>query len=410
MKENTIAKKSYYCISFLFLLAIWLVGTPVKAQDVVVSPSTGKLIAAYTSGSESGFENGSSALWRHNQLPLTITVADDGTLTAGKELANPAGNLNVSGDKIVFLGGSTQDSYMLVSLPRGYRFTGYSITLQNNLNGVKAFGQTWGAINKWFYETNSTFDWKNPLGTAKNANGNTTMSGSNSQDNSGEFTLSRQSNDMGNRLYFILHRGSDAFFGVTIKSFELQFTIDKFTVALNANPTSVKKSLVEAPFKINKPELGEIEPHSKNGKTYYSYSYENVADMIAYNSLYQKDAVQDGKAADVATKKTISCLVNGGEKWFGLGNNTYYVESPTTIKSNSKDMPVGYRITGAKLTCSWGSNSQSGFVITYNKGDEFYYLGLDGGGQLSKVLYYSFGLADGRSRPSSSRQSIYLFI
>lgn len=384
MKENTIAKKSYYCISFLFLLAIWLVGTPVKAQDVVVSPSTGKLIAAYTSGSEVGFENGSSALWRHNQLPLTITVADDDTLTAGNELANPAGNLDVSGDKIVFLGGSIKDSYMLVSLPRGYRFTGYSITLQNNLNGVTAFGQTREGINKWFYETNNTFDWNNPLGTAKDANGNTTMSSSNSQDNSGEFTLSRQGTDMGNRLYFRLHKDDDdeAFFGVTIKSFELQFTIDKFTVALNADPTSVKKSLVEAPFKINKPELGEIEPHSKTGSnTYYSYSYENVADMIAYNSLYQQDAVDAGKAANVATTKTISCLVNGGKKWFGLGNNTYYVESPTTIKNaNGKDMPVGYRITGAKLTCSWGSNSESGYVITYNNGDEFYYLGLEGGG------------------------------
>lgn len=388
MKENTIAKKSYYCISFLFLLAIWLVGTPVKAQDVVVSPSTGKLIAAFTSdktdATEIGFQNGNSALWRHNQLPLTITVADDGTLTAGNELANPAGNLDVSGDKIVFLGGSIQDSYMLVSLPRGYRFTGYSITLQNNLNGVTAFGQTRGAIDKWFYETNSTFDWNNPLGTAKDANGNTTMSSTDNQEKFGEFTLSRQGNDMGNRLYFILHKGSDAFFGVTIKSFELQFTIDKFTVALNANPTSVKKCLVEAPFKINKPELGEIKPHSKNDKTYYSYSYENVADMIAYNSLYQKDAVKDGKAADVATKKTISCLVNGGEKWFGLGNNTYYVESPTTIKSNSKDMPVGYRITGAKLTCSWGTSSPSGYVITYNNGDEFYYLGLEGGGNYLK--------------------------
>lgn len=352
------------------------------AQNVVVSPTTGKLIAALTYEGEVGFENGSSALWRHNQLPLTITVADDGALTAGKELANPAGNLNVSGDKIVLLGGSPSDSYMLVSLPRGYRFTGYSITLQNNLNGVKAFGQNRGAIDKWFYETKSNYT--TILGTAKNANGNTTMSGSNSQDDSGEFTLSRQSNDMGNRLYFRLHKKTTAFFGVTIKSFELHFSIDKFTVALNANPTSEKKSLVEAPFKINKPELGKIEPHSKNGKTYYSYSYQNVADMIAYNSLYQKDAVQYGKATNEATKKTISCLVNGGKKWFGLGNNTYFVESPTTIKSNDKDMPVGYRITGAKLTCSWGSNSEKGYVITYNKGDEFYYLGLDGGGNYLK--------------------------
>ena len=247
-----------------------------------------------------------------------------------------------------------------------------------NLNGVEAFGLSLGKIDKTFYETNSDFNFNNSLGTAKNAKGDETMSGYDTQTSFGEFTLSRQSTEMGNRLYFRLHRGSNAFFGVTIKSFELHFSIDKFTVALNANPTS-EKSLVEAPFKINKPELGEIKPHSKNGKTYYSYSYENVADMIAYNSLYQKDAVQAGMATNEATKKTISCLVNGGKKWFGLGNNTYFVESPTTIKSNGKDMPVGYRITGAKLTCSWGSNSERGYVITYNNGDEFYYLGIGGG-------------------------------
>lgn len=376
------------------------------AQNVVVSPTTGKLIAALTYEGEVGFENGSSALWRHNQLPLTITVADDGALTAGKELANPAGNLNVSGDKIVLLGGSPSDSYMLVSLPRGYRFTGYSITLQNNLNGVKAFGQNRGAIDKWFYETKSNYT--TILGTAKNANGNTTMSGSNSQDDSGEFTLSRQSNDMGNRLYFRLHKKTTAFFGVTIKSFELQFTVDKFTVPLNANPFGKKSSLVTVPFKINKPELGEIKPHSKNGKTYYSYSYENVADMIAYNSLYQQDAVKDGKAADVAKTKTISCLVNGGEKWFGLGNNTYYVESPTTIKSNGKDMPVGYRITGAKLTCSWGSNSKSGYVITYNKGDKFYYLGIGRGNDLKFTTSPSVWQMDEQGHLHQGNQYIYI--
>lgn len=302
---------------------------------------------------------------------------------------------------------------MLVSLPRGYRFTGYSITLQNNLNGVKAFGTTWGAINKLFYETNSNFDLSNPLGTAKDAKGNTTMSGSNSQDKSSEFTLSRQGTDMGNRLYFILHRGQDALFGVTIKSFELHFSIDKFTVALNVNPISEneKKSLVEAPFKINKPELGEIKPHSLKGNTYYSYSYENVADMIAYNSLYQQDAVdkKTGNASDnVAKTKTISCLVNGGKKWFGLGNNTYYVESPTTIKNaNGTDIPVGYRITGAKLTCSWGTNSKSGYVITYNNGDEFYYLGIGEGNKLKFTTSPSVWQMDTQGHLYQDNQYIY---
>lgn len=352
-----------------------------SAQNVVVSPATGKLIAALTSGTEIGFQNGCSSLWRHNQLPLTITVADEGTLTAGKELANPAGNLNIRNNKLVLLGGKTKDSYMVVSLPRGFRFTGYSIILQNNMNGVDAFGNTWSAIDKYFYETNSSFDYQRPLGVAKDGQGNATMSSKDTPDNFTTFTLSRQGKDMGNRLYFMIHRGKNAFYGVSIKSFELFFTTDKFTVSLDANPSG-KTSLITAPFKIHKPELGEIKPNTKNGKTYYSYSYVNVADMIAYNSLYQKDAVdEDGNASeDVAKTKTISCLVNGGKKWFGLGNNTYFVESPTTIKNaNGKDMPVGYRITGAKLTCSWGTSSPSGYVITYNNGDEFYYLGLEGG-------------------------------
>ena len=368
MKENTIAKKSYYCISFLFLLAIWLVGTPVKAQNVVVSPATGKLIAALTGEGESGFGMGCSSLWRHNQLPLTITVADEGTLTAGKELANPAGNLNVFNNKLVLLGGAEHDSYMLVSLPRGYRFTGYSITLQNNMNGVTAFEHKWDAVGKSFYETNNSFEYNNSLGVAKDDKGYTTMSSTDTPDKFGTFTLSRQGGvDMGNRLYFRLHRNSDDYFGVTIKSFELYFTTDKFTVSLDANPSG-KTSLITAPFKINKPELGEIKPNTKDGKTYYySYSYENVADMIAYNSLYQQDAVEGGKAADVAKKKTITYLANGDDSWFGLGNNTYYVESPTTVKNaNGVDMPVGYRITGAKLTCSWGSNSTQGYAIVYN--------------------------------------------
>lgn len=57
----------------------------VSAQNVTISPSTGNLIAAltgnYGSGTtEIGFENGWSAMWRHEQLPLTLTVADQGKL------------------------------------------------------------------------------------------------------------------------------------------------------------------------------------------------------------------------------------------------------------------------------------------------------------------------------------------
>lgn len=108
-----------------------------NAQNVFVSPQTGKLIAALTSSQEVGFENGWNSFWKHDQLPLTITVADDADLTAAGDLKIPAANLNVSqnGEGLILMGGQPYDSYMAVTLPKGYRFTGYSITLQNNMDG-----------------------------------------------------------------------------------------------------------------------------------------------------------------------------------------------------------------------------------------------------------------------------------
>lgn len=108
-----------------------------NAQNVFVSPQTGKLIAALTSSQEVGFENGWNSFWKHDQLPLTITVADDANLTDAGDLSNPAANINVSqnGEGLILMGGQPYDSYMAVTLPKGYRFTGYSITLQNNMDG-----------------------------------------------------------------------------------------------------------------------------------------------------------------------------------------------------------------------------------------------------------------------------------
>lgn len=68
-----------------------------NAQNVFVSPQTGKLIAALTRSGEVGFENGWNSLWKHDQLPLiTITVADDANLTEAGNLKTPAANINVS--------------------------------------------------------------------------------------------------------------------------------------------------------------------------------------------------------------------------------------------------------------------------------------------------------------------------
>ena len=191
--------------AFLFAFA------EANAQNVFVTPQTGKLIAALTSSTEAGFQRGWNSLWKHNQLPLTITVADGGELTDAGELKIPAANLNLSenGDALVLSGGQTYDSYMVVTLPKGYRFTGYNMTLQNNMDGATFGGFTFTKMDKTFCETNSAFDKNSAMSVAKNDAGATAMTAGDKK----EYTIARQSKgngDMGNRLYFLLSLLLDA--------------------------------------------------------------------------------------------------------------------------------------------------------------------------------------------------------
>lgn len=343
MKKNKLFRKGRLMLAAIGFLSVF---SGANAQNVFVSPQTGKLIAALTSSSEVGFQNGWNSLWKHDQLPLTITVADDANLTDAGDLSNPAANINVSqnGEGLILMGGQQYDSYMSVTLPKGYRFTGYSITLQNNMDGKKNYANfDFASMNKVFYETNDRFDKSNNKAVARITAG----------DNK-EYKIERQSKgaeDMGNHLYFLLARSSDGFYGVTIKSFEIFFTTDGFSETMSPSNALGNVSFCQTPFFINKLDLGEIKKNTKNSKTYYSYNYQNVKDVVAYNLLYQDDAVQNGVAGDYASMKNISSLSVNGQNWFALGNDTYYAESPmnVTLQDGKTVLPVGYRITGAKL-------------------------------------------------------------
>lgn len=350
-------------IGFLFLFS------GASAQNVFVSPQTGKLVAALTNSSEVGFENGWNSLWKHDQLPLTITVSDDPDLTEAGDLSNPAANLNVSQNKesLILMGGIPSDSYMAVTLPKGYKFTGYSITLQNNMDGQEYANFSFQSMNKVFYETNDQFSKSSYKAIAR----------INTGDNK-EYTVERQSKggeDMGNHLYFLLSRSSNSFYGVTIKSFEVFFTTDGFTETMSPSLTLGNVSFCQTPFYIHKLDLGEIKKNTKNNSTYYSYDYRNVKDVTAYNLLYQEDAVKNGLAGDYASEKNISSHSVNGQNWFALGNDTYYAESPMTVtlQDGKTVLPVGYRITGAKLKVI-RSNSNSSFVsiVAYKNGTAYY--------------------------------------
>ena len=92
---------------------------PAYGQDVTISPSSGHLIAALTYENEVGFENGWSALWRHNQLPLSLHVSDKPDLTASGVLKDPAGNirLDTKSNRYVLMGGSSVTTRPIGKVP-----------------------------------------------------------------------------------------------------------------------------------------------------------------------------------------------------------------------------------------------------------------------------------------------------
>lgn len=383
----------------LALLSMILVPLALMAQSVTISPASGNLIAALTSGGEVGYENGGSAMWRHEQLPLTFTVSDNSTLTDAGETANPAGDMRIFNEKLVVHGGASPDLYCVLSLPKGYRFKGYKIVLLNNLNGVVVGGQTRVGQNKVMYETNRNFDTSNFLArgcyadaTNPNLTASYTMGSTNSDTR--EYVLTRMSettNDMGNQLYFRVTHAQSRFFAVTIKSFTVYFTAEgTFEAEVKPMSTDVALSLVRSPFKTNKLDIGKLENREKNGQTFFAYTYANVRDIDAHAYIYQEDAIAGGipmnvpttkKIHPVSTRRTNQYNNSNNKNYYAFDNGTYYVEAPTQVYSQTGlSYPIGYRIVGAKFTPRWlrsvtgATESRTLYYITYTSGGTTYYL------------------------------------
>ena len=370
------------CIAVLF-------GLPASGQNVTISPSSGHLIAGLTYAGEVGFENGWSSLWRHNQLPLTLHVSDKADLTPSGVLKDPAGDICLDTNQNLYVVGSgkpvTTDLHMSISLPRGYRFTGYRIVLLNNVNGKTINQMTYDKAEKVLYETDKTFSTPAPKGYPAPI----TLP---SEDDDKEYVMERTSKsytDMGNNLYFLLDHNTEAFYAVTIKSIELYFTAEAEFQAEGA-PTSKAEinsngvNMVGSDFTTGKLDLGIIQRNSKNGKTFFSYNFENVLDLKAQNWLYQENAVTGGKLPETAGNGDIQVLQNDGQLYYALGNGTYYIETPTETKNqNGKTIPLGYRITGAKINAHYGTKAD-GEPVSYDSNTgtisygSYYYLQTDG--------------------------------
>ena len=139
--------------TILTLVAFLLGATQAEAQTVHIALDNGSLLTGVGPGNDSGWEQGFHTMWRHEQLSLTMMASDRDKLEASGEMGYPsnvyAKHSVVSGDnkdKRFCIIGGRRPSFIVVSLPKGYRITGYTLVLSNDLQGGN-FGGRFSSIN-----------------------------------------------------------------------------------------------------------------------------------------------------------------------------------------------------------------------------------------------------------------------
>ncbi len=388
MENSTkgILKKWHALVAIFFLAAF---ATNVQAQNVTIRPDNGSIITGQAGGNtdDSGIKRGMGSMWRHEQLPLMMTTSDIANLTGAGELADPSCAIDKydadgDGKESLILGAGQTQTFIVVSLPKGYRITGYRLVLQPNVygNGIRLHEgkDAWdiGADDQMcFYET-PAWSSGSPYGNNTHStqltcpdsiaaahevgnSANIIMQNNNDENRAKEFVIARTSqtdDDMTNQLHFFFARASSQY-AVTIKSFEIQFTAEG---TFEAQVTPVKAGeatdYVTSPFSTSKMDVGVIV--EKNGL--YTYDYTKVRDLIAYTHLYQDNAVSGGIPSHVNGEKNIHPVEVDGKDAYAFGNDTYFVEPPVTMNTASgiTNQPIGFRVVGAKFDYMWGTKTE----------------------------------------------------
>ena len=320
------------------------------AQTVNISPKTGNVISAVSYGSEAHEANFGGA-WIHNQIPLMLLTSDEATLSEYGLMAVHANNVSANGSGLrVVSGENNTKNHMTLSLPKGYRFTSYRIVMSNSKQS---------GVNTTFKEMNADFT------TAI-----TSVSLGNHKNTTNEYSLSRtasSSADMGNILYFLQDKDPGTSY-VDIKAFEITFECaDPFTETLTPSATIASGvDCLQIPFSTCRTDLGQIELSTDKGYTSLKYNYTKVKDLPAYFTLYDMDGIENGSASPSALKDGHITTIGN---YYGLKNDTYYIEVPTdaTDQSGINNIPLGYRITGAKIHYTNAAPSSA-----IKLGDSFY--------------------------------------
>ena len=386
--------KNKCLVTSLAIIAMLMMSLGVKAQNVTIRPDNGNLIVGQAGGqvTDSGIEKGLYAMWRHEQLALTMTTSDIGLQTSAGEMGDPSCGIGVYNGNLILAAGQTQ-TFVVVSLPKGFRITYYKLVLQPNLLGenvrgphaVRDFilyhtsGNSQGSTNgdkgeMAFYETpawtspspygndthSTTLTCNDAIRTATATDGDQRMSPVN--DANKEFVIERTSltdDDMSNQLHFFFARSCSQY-GVTIKSFEIYFNAQgTFDAEVEPTATGEATDYVKSPFTTGKMDIGAVK---ENASGIYTYDYTKVRDLIAYTHLYQDNTVADGVGKPVSVAdgpKNIYPVQIDGKDVYAFDNDTYFIESPTEISTvtGQDHQPIGFRIVGAKFDYNWGTKT-----------------------------------------------------
>lgn len=387
-KTKKLISKKWRALAAIFFLAAF--ASNVQAQNVTIRANNGNMVASRPVGDtdyDIFFKCGGFASWQHEQLNMVLTVSDFTNLTENYQLANPANNLFADGTHIQIAKGGGASAYRTlasVSLPKGYRFTGYSIKFSKPGETTKQLednSQTFNSSNTsaTFGETDETFGTYKTSASA--ARGGTAV------------TISRQEmsdGEMGNVLYFKLNgtqNDKDRAL-ITLESAEFFFTAEEnYSPVTPAGSISTPVSAVDVPFTTSKVDFGSIERKEYDGVERYSYSSANVKDLDAKLVLFEAGSTKNGEGIDGISGKVVdykagSISSSGGYFKLNSGDaNTekvYYIETPTYVEvSNGEKVPVGYRITGAQFAYTM-STGQTVAYITYKQGNTTYYLNTNG--------------------------------
>ena len=320
-------------MAVMLLLGVLLAPLSLQAQDVTVRANNGNCLPAVKNSTSQGTDDtfygwDGFALWKHNQLNMTMTTADKDAnfdVTEYGQFANPANNIFKSSGEALQLGrGRQQDCYVAFTLPKGYRFTEYTIVFRRNINAPT--GQT--------------------ASTGEGANGQASF---------GEVVKGAAASNWQ---------------WLTLQSITLKFTAEADYTPVTPAGTFLNRTAVDIPFSTSCVDLGIIENRLYNGSTRMSYSYESVKDLMANLTLYQEDGgTKAGTHYDGTTGQVINYDGDGGTitsngDYFQIGapgttEKIYYIETPNYVELNDVNKtrnPIGYRIVGSEIKYTYGTS------------------------------------------------------